>query len=80
MVAGRATALACAAPVPSPSVAYSGRKAPEAEAVEDLTRRLDEAARYISLDQVAIRPQCGFSSALGGYPLTQASSSANSRF
>ncbi len=46
-------------------------KVPEAESVEDLKRRIDEAARYISLDQVAISPQCGFSSSLGGYPLTQ---------
>jgi len=46
-------------------------KVPEAESVDDLKRRIDEAARYISLDQVAISPQCGFSSALGGYPLTQ---------
>lgn len=45
-------------------------KVPEAESVEDLKRRIDEAARYISLDQVAISPQCGFSSALGAYPLT----------
>lgn len=46
-------------------------KVPEAESVEYLNRRIDEAARYISLDQVAISRQCGFSSSLGVYPLTE---------
>jgi 5-methyltetrahydropteroyltriglutamate--homocysteine methyltransferase len=37
-------------------------KVPEIEKVEDLKRRIDEASQYISLDQLAISPQCGFAS------------------
>ncbi|HSE05123.1 MAG TPA: 5-methyltetrahydropteroyltriglutamate--homocysteine S-methyltransferase [Methylomirabilota bacterium] len=32
----------------------------------DLRRRLDEAARYLPLDQLGVSPQCGFSSTLEG--------------
>ncbi|MGH7366882.1 MAG: 5-methyltetrahydropteroyltriglutamate--homocysteine S-methyltransferase, partial [Candidatus Rokuibacteriota bacterium] len=32
----------------------------------DLKRRLDEASRYIGLDQLCVSPQCGFSSTLEG--------------
>jgi 5-methyltetrahydropteroyltriglutamate--homocysteine methyltransferase len=37
-------------------------KVPELETVEALRRRVDEAAKYIPLDQLAISPQCGFAS------------------
>ena len=30
------------------------------ETVDELLRRIEEAARYISLDQLALSPQCGF--------------------
>jgi 5-methyltetrahydropteroyltriglutamate--homocysteine methyltransferase len=46
-------------------------KVPEAESVDELKRRIDEAAQFIPLEQLAISPQCGFSSGLGGYRLTQ---------
>ena len=36
------------------------------EKKDDLRRRLDEAARYLPLDQLAVSPQCGFSSTLEG--------------
>ena len=29
-------------------------------------RRIDEAARYVPLDQLALSPQCGFSSTVDG--------------
>jgi 5-methyltetrahydropteroyltriglutamate--homocysteine methyltransferase len=45
-------------------------KTPRLERRDDLRRRLDEAARYIPLDQLAISPQCGFSSTLEGNELT----------
>ena len=35
----------------------------EVETAEYLRRRLDEASRYVSLDQVALCPRCGFGSA-----------------
>ncbi len=41
-------------------------KVPELEKVEDLRRRIDEAAKYIALDQLAISPQCGFASDVVG--------------
>ena len=41
-------------------------KVPEMETVEALKRRIDEAAKFISLDQLAISPQCGFASDVVG--------------
>ncbi len=37
-------------------------KIPQLETVDDLKRRIDEASRYIALEQLAISPQCGFAS------------------
>jgi len=37
-----------------------------------LKRRLDEAARHLPLDQLALSPQCGFASVAGGNSLTEA--------
>ena len=45
-------------------------KVPELEKVEDLKRRIDEAAKFIPLDQLAISPQCGFASDVVGNLLT----------
>ncbi len=41
-------------------------KTPELEDEENLVRRLDEAARHLPLDQLALSPQCGFASVLEG--------------
>jgi len=41
-------------------------KVPELEKVDDLRRRIDEAAKHLSLDQLAISPQCGFASDVVG--------------
>jgi 5-methyltetrahydropteroyltriglutamate--homocysteine methyltransferase len=46
-------------------------KTPELEAADDLKRRIDEAARFAPLDQLAISPQCGFSSSIVGNPLSE---------
>jgi 5-methyltetrahydropteroyltriglutamate--homocysteine methyltransferase len=40
------------------------------ESKEDLKRRIDEAARYVPLEQLAISPQCGFSSTAHGNQIT----------
>lgn len=40
------------------------------ESKEDLKRRIDAAARYIPLDQLALSPQCGFASGERGNKLT----------
>lgn len=45
-------------------------KVPELEGVDDLCRRIDEASRYLPLDQLAISPQCGFASEIVGNLVT----------
>jgi methionine synthase II (cobalamin-independent) len=47
-------------------------KVPELESLDALKRRVEEAARYIDLDCLAIGPQCGFASTVAGNPLTEA--------
>jgi 5-methyltetrahydropteroyltriglutamate--homocysteine methyltransferase len=46
-------------------------KRPELERKDDLKRRIDEAARYVPLEQLALSPQCGFSSTVEGNALTR---------
>jgi 5-methyltetrahydropteroyltriglutamate--homocysteine methyltransferase len=41
------------------------------ETVDELRRRLDEAAKFLPLEQLAISPQCGFASGIGGNLLTE---------
>ena len=41
-------------------------KVAELESLEHLKRRIDEAAKFIPLDQLAISPQCGFASDVVG--------------
>jgi 5-methyltetrahydropteroyltriglutamate--homocysteine methyltransferase len=45
-------------------------KRPELESKDDLKRRIDEAAKYIPLDQLCLSGQCGFSSTFEGNALT----------
>jgi 5-methyltetrahydropteroyltriglutamate--homocysteine methyltransferase len=40
------------------------------ERKDDLKRRIDEATRYVPLDQLCLSPQCGFSSTVEGNVLT----------
>jgi len=40
------------------------------ESKDELKRRLDEASRYVPLDQVCLSTQCGFSSTVEGNHLT----------
>src|SRR5216117_3794426 len=40
------------------------------ERKDDVKRRLDEAAKYVPLEQVCLSPQCGFSSTVEGNELT----------
>ena len=41
------------------------------EKKEDLKRRIDQAAKFVPLDQLCLSPQCGFSSTVDGNALTQ---------
>jgi 5-methyltetrahydropteroyltriglutamate--homocysteine methyltransferase len=45
-------------------------KSPKLETKDALKRRLDEASRYAPLEQLALSPQCGFSSGIGGNAMT----------
>jgi 5-methyltetrahydropteroyltriglutamate--homocysteine methyltransferase len=45
-------------------------KRPELEDPDQLKRRIDEAARYVPLEQLCLSPQCGFSSTVEGNQLT----------
>ena len=42
----------------------------ERRTVDELRRRIDEAAKYVPLDQLALSPQCGFSSTVHGNDIT----------
>ena len=46
-------------------------KRPELESEEELAQRVDEAARYVRIDQLCLSPQCGFASTIEGNALTE---------
>jgi 5-methyltetrahydropteroyltriglutamate--homocysteine methyltransferase len=46
-------------------------KVAELETSEALARRIDEAARYLPLEQLALSPQCGFASDVAGNRITE---------
>jgi 5-methyltetrahydropteroyltriglutamate--homocysteine methyltransferase len=45
-------------------------KRPELESKDDLKRRIDEASRYVPMEQLCLSGQCGFSSTVEGNNLT----------
>jgi 5-methyltetrahydropteroyltriglutamate--homocysteine methyltransferase len=45
-------------------------KRPQLESKDELKRRIDEAAKYVPLDQLCLSGQCGFSSTVEGNTLT----------
>jgi 5-methyltetrahydropteroyltriglutamate--homocysteine methyltransferase len=47
-------------------------KVPELEKLDLLKKRTEEAARYVDMARLAISPQCGFASTMGGNPVTEA--------
>jgi 5-methyltetrahydropteroyltriglutamate--homocysteine methyltransferase len=46
-------------------------KRAELERKDDLKRRIDEAAKYVPIEQLCLSPQCGFSSTVEGNALTR---------
>jgi methionine synthase II (cobalamin-independent) len=46
------------------------------ESMDDLRRRIDEAARYVPLEQLCLSPQCGFSSTVHGNDIAYESQTA----
>ena len=45
-------------------------KSPVLESQDELLRRIEEASRYVPVEDLALSPQCGFASTLVGNPLT----------
>ncbi|MGH2375726.1 MAG: hypothetical protein ACRDIC_19930, partial [bacterium] len=46
-------------------------KRPQLEAKRELIQRIEEASRYIPLENLALSPQCGFASTMEGNLLTE---------
>jgi methionine synthase II (cobalamin-independent) len=46
-------------------------KVPELETADELKRRIDEAAKYLPLEQIAVSPQCGFGSDVAGNRISE---------
>jgi 5-methyltetrahydropteroyltriglutamate--homocysteine methyltransferase len=42
----------------------------ELESADELKRRIDEASKFVPLEQLCLSPQCGFSSTVEGNVLT----------
>jgi 5-methyltetrahydropteroyltriglutamate--homocysteine methyltransferase len=60
--------------VPKGKIAVLGlitTKVGRVETVDELRRRIDDGARYLPLDQLALSPQCGFASSLRGNLLSE---------
>jgi 5-methyltetrahydropteroyltriglutamate--homocysteine methyltransferase len=45
-------------------------KLPQLEAKDELKRRIEQAAKYVPIEQLALSPQCGFSSTIEGNKVT----------
>lgn len=54
-------------------------KIPQLESIDMLKRRAADAARYVDPARLAISPQCGFASTMGGNPVTEADERAKLR-
>ncbi len=54
-------------------------KRPDLESKDLIKRRLEEASRFVPLDQICLSPQCGFSSTVDGNALTWAEQEAKLR-
>ncbi|MGQ0652467.1 MAG: 5-methyltetrahydropteroyltriglutamate--homocysteine S-methyltransferase, partial [Betaproteobacteria bacterium] len=54
-------------------------KTPVLESMEILKKRAEEAAKYVDPSRLALSPQCGFASTIGGNPVTEADERAKLR-
>ena len=60
--------------IPKDKIAVLGlvtTKLAEVEPMDVLRRRIDDATRYLPLEQLALSPQCGFTSGVGAVQLTE---------
>jgi 5-methyltetrahydropteroyltriglutamate--homocysteine methyltransferase len=46
-------------------------KLPQLEPQDQIVRRIEEASRYVPLENLALSPQCGFASTMEGNLLTE---------
>ncbi|MFQ5682614.1 MAG: 5-methyltetrahydropteroyltriglutamate--homocysteine S-methyltransferase, partial [Candidatus Binatia bacterium] len=46
-------------------------KVPQLESQDQLMRRIDEASKFVPLENLALSPQCGFASTIEGNLLTE---------
>jgi two-component system sensor histidine kinase KdpD len=46
-------------------------KTPALEPIDGLLKRLDAASRHVPMDRLAVSPQCGFGTTVGGAPMTE---------
>jgi 5-methyltetrahydropteroyltriglutamate--homocysteine methyltransferase len=54
-------------------------KSPQLESQDDLKRRIEEASKFVPLENLAISPQCGFASVDTGNPVSPADQEAKLR-
>jgi methionine synthase II (cobalamin-independent) len=54
-------------------------KRPDLESKDELKRRIEEASRYVDVEQLCLSPQCGFSSTVEGNALTPEDQAAKLR-
>ncbi|MCX6022382.1 MAG: methionine synthase, partial [Chloroflexi bacterium] len=54
-------------------------KSSRVEPVEEITARINEAAQFVAVDQLAVSPQCGFASVMAGNPITPEAQEAKLR-
>jgi 5-methyltetrahydropteroyltriglutamate--homocysteine methyltransferase len=54
-------------------------KTPELEKMDLLKKRTEQATKYVDASRLAISPQCGFASTMGGNPVTEADERAKLR-
>ena len=54
-------------------------KTPALESMDSLRKRIGEASKYIDASRLAISPQCGFASTMGGNPVTEVDERAKLR-
>jgi 5-methyltetrahydropteroyltriglutamate--homocysteine methyltransferase len=60
--------------VPKGKIAVLGlitTKVGRVESVDELRRKIDEASRYLPIEQLALSPQCGFASSISGNLLSE---------
>jgi 5-methyltetrahydropteroyltriglutamate--homocysteine methyltransferase len=58
------------APETSVVLGLVSSKVPELESRDLLLRRIDDATKFVPVERLALSPQCGFASTVGGNPVT----------